>query len=69
MKFANANNLHRKSGKAHHSFGDMDRQVHGRSSKSIRNISFSAHVRSHGKPGRVGERGAPVLPPAGLSSF
>ena len=45
---------HRKSG------GSPPKLYANQSAKSNRNISFSSQVRSHGKPGQVGELGAPV---------
>ena len=38
----------------------MGRRRNERKSFGWLRQSFSAHVRSHGKPGQVGERGAPV---------
>jgi hypothetical protein len=59
MECINATSLRRKSGKwgtqlSRISSRTMEKQSWGFAP------SFSAHVRSHGKPGQVGEQGAPV---------
>ncbi len=61
MKCAGATKLHRKSGDSPTIAFAESPQIHGEAGKSNRNISFSAQVRSHGKPGQVGEPGALVL--------